>query len=285
MTDLMTMRMRVGAPPEDVHRALTDAAQLRIWLAEHAEVELPDRYAFWGRFTPEGEAPRQRPLHVDDRTLRFAWPLDGQETTVELKLEPDGEDATVIALSQTHFSREEMLSGSSTRGLMHTFWAVSLANLADHMEGRELTTKVDFTSAEMRSEALIDAPAEAVFDSLIDGEKVTRWFGYPIGIEPRVGGRYAMGGLENNAAPAKIVELRPGRALAVDWGPPGVTTWELEDSGGKTRLTVVQSGFDPARPPYGAWAGIVSGVAELRRFHELSDWRPIWLESEGAAAG
>ena len=111
MTDLMTMRMRVGAPPEDVHRALTDAAQLRIWLAEHAEVELPDRYAFWGRFTPEGEAPRQRPLHVDDRTLRFAWPLDGQETTVELKLEPDGEDATVIALSQTHFSREEMLSG------------------------------------------------------------------------------------------------------------------------------------------------------------------------------
>ena len=64
-----------------------------------------------------------------------------------------------------------------------------------------------------------------------------------------------------------------------------MTTWELEDSGGKTRLTVVQSGFDAGRPPYGAWAGIVSGVAELRRFHELSDWRPIWLESEGAAAG
>jgi hypothetical protein len=40
----------------------------------------------------------------------------------------------------------------------------------------------------------------------------------------------------------------------------------------------VQSGFDENRPPYGAWMGWLSGFAELRRFHELSDWRPRWLE-------
>ena len=45
------------APPEAVHAALTDAAALRVWLAEHAEVALPDRYEFWGRYTPDGAEP------------------------------------------------------------------------------------------------------------------------------------------------------------------------------------------------------------------------------------
>ena len=40
----------------------------------------------------------------------------------------------------------------------------------------------------------------------------------------------------------------------------------------------MQSGFDGKRPPYGAWMGWLSGFAELRRFHELADWRPRWLE-------
>jgi hypothetical protein len=54
-------------------------------------------------------------------------------------------------------------------------------------------------------------------------------------------------------------------------------TWKLEDSAGKTKLSFVQSGFDTANPPYGAWTGWLSGLAELRRYHELADWRPIWL--------
>jgi hypothetical protein len=56
-----------------------------------------------------------------------------------------------------------------------------------------------------------------------------------------------------------------------------VASWELADSGGKTRLTFVQSGFNQRKPPYGAWMGWLSGIAELRRFHELRDWRPLWL--------
>ena len=55
------------APPEAVYAALTDAAALRVWLAEHAEVALPDRYEFWGRYTPDGAEPHQRLLHADER--------------------------------------------------------------------------------------------------------------------------------------------------------------------------------------------------------------------------
>lgn len=275
MSEPMTVRARVQAPVKEVHHALTDAATMRLWLAEHAEVELPDRYEFWGRHTPEGDAPHQRLLHVDDHTVRFSWLLDGVDTTVEFGLEEESPETTIVSVSQTHFDFQEALSGTTIRGVIQTYWCLMLANLAEHLEGRPLTPKADFTSSDLRAEVLIAASAEKVFDSLIDSESVTRWFGFPIEIEPYVGGRFAMGGLANNDQPAKIVELEPGRRLSVDWGGVGIGTWELAESGGKTRLTIVHSGFD--RPPYASWSGILSGLSELRRFHEVADWSPIWV--------
>lgn len=286
MADPMTLRARVAAPPAAVLHAITDAATLRIWLAEHAEVELPERYEFWGRYTPEGDAPHQRLLRADDRGVRFAWLLDGVETTTSITLEPEGSEATIITLTQSHFDFQEAIEESSIRGVLQTFWALALANLVDHLEGREPTAMVDFTSAEMQRTVLIDALAEQVFDSLIDSATVSRWFGFPIEIEPHVGGRVGMGGLENNPHPAKIVELDPGRRMSIDWGGPvGVTTWELDESSGRTRLTLVQSGFG-GTPPYAGWGGNLSGLAELRRFHELPDWQPIWIPDDaGVSAG
>ncbi|MET7336165.1 SRPBCC domain-containing protein [Nonomuraea sp. NPDC005650] len=274
MTEPMTFRARIQAPLKDVRHALTDPAALRIWLAEHAEVELPDRFGFWGRTTPEGDAPHQRLLHADERTVRFAWLLDGEETTTEFRLEEDG-DATVLSLSQTHFDFQDVITGKSIRGVLQTYWCLAIANLAEHLEGRELTPKIDFSSADLRAQVTIDASPSQVFESLIDSETVTKWFGYPIEIEPHVGGRFAMGGLANDPSPAKVLELEPDRKFSLDWGGPGVGTWELEGSGGKTRLTLVQSGFDAERPPYAAWGGIMSGVAELRRYHEVPDWQPV----------
>ncbi|MFI7606682.1 SRPBCC family protein [Micromonospora sp. NPDC049366] len=280
MTEPMKLSARLAAPIEAVRRAITDPTELRVWLAEHAEVELPRRYEFWGRYTPDGDAPRQRLLHADDDTVRFAWLLDGVETTAEFQLSADGPAATVITVSQSHFDFAEALSGTgSIRGVLQTFWSLSIANLAAHLEGRAQLPKVDFTSAELRGELLIDAPTAKVYESLTDSEQASAWFGYPIGIEPWVGGRYAMGGFEAGYA-AKVVDLDPGRKVSVDWGPPGVTTWELAESDGKTKLTFVQSGFDESNPPYAAWAGSVAGLAELRRYHEMADWRPIWIAEE-----
>ncbi|NRQ40614.1 SRPBCC domain-containing protein [Nonomuraea sp. NN258] len=278
MSEPMIVRARVQAPLKEVHHALTDAATLRIWLAEHAEVELPGRYAFWGRHTPEGDAPHQRLLHVDERTVRFAWLLDGVETTTEFALEEEGPDSTLVSVSQTHFDFQDVITGKSIRGVLQTYWSLALANLAEHFAGRPLTPKIDFTAPEMRAEVTIDAEPSDVFASLIDSDAVTRWFGFPIEIEPHVGGRFAMGGLANDPHPAKVLELEPGRKFTLDWGgDTGVGSWELAGSEGKTRLTLMQSGFDAARPPYPAWGGILAGVAELRRFHEVPDWTPIWV--------
>jgi uncharacterized protein YndB with AHSA1/START domain len=283
MSESLQVQVRVPAPLKNIHSALTDADALRTWLAEYAEVEPPNRYEFWGRHTPEGDAPHQRLLHLDERTLRFSWLLDGEDTTVEIRLVEESDEVTMLHLSQTHFSLAEATSSNTVRGVLQTFWALSLANLVDYLAGRELTTKGDFTSAELRGEFLIAATPAAVYRSLTESEQITSWFGYPITIEPYVGGRFAMGDLETGYA-AKIVDLVPDRTMSVDWAGAGITTWELAESDGGTRLTFVQSGFDTQHPPYSGWLGWLSGMAELRRYHELDEWRPIWVDAEPTTA-
>lgn len=274
MSNPMMYKIRVLGPTATVRHALTDPEAMRVWLAEHVEVDLPNRYEFWGRYTPEGDTARQRLLHVDDQVLRFSWQLSGKDSIVEIGLEQETPESTVLTLTQTEVPGfEEMVRETSTLALMHTYWALAFANLADYVEGREITAKCDFTDPVQRQEVLIDAPTQEVFDALTNPDKFARWFGANVGIEPKVGGRFAMGGFEMKHHPAEITVFEPGRAMTIAW-PDMVAGWELEGSGGKTRFTVVQSGFDEQNPPYGAWMGWLSGIAELRLFLERPDWRP-----------
>jgi hypothetical protein len=57
-----------------------------------------------------------------------------------------------------------------------------------------------------------------------------------------------------------------------------VESWELADSAGRTRLTFVHSGFDENQSPYAGWLGALAGLAELRRYHEIKNWRTMWVE-------
>jgi uncharacterized protein YndB with AHSA1/START domain len=267
----------VPAPPQTVYEALTDPAALRVWLAEYAEVELPGRYEFWGRYTPDGAEPHQRVLHVDDRTIRLAWTVEGVETTSEFQLAEDA-DGTLVTLSQTDLpSFEEVIADKAgARGALQTFWSLAIANLADYLAGRALTPKCDFTSTDLRADVVIDAAPEAVFDSMVDPQVFRRWFGANVGIEPHVGGRFAMGGFEMDPGGATFVEFEPGRKATLRFADGATTSWELDGSDGKTRLTTVQSGFDPTNPPYAGWAGWLGGIAGLRRYHELPGQPPIW---------
>ncbi|MGB4135053.1 MAG: SRPBCC domain-containing protein [Microbacterium sp.] len=262
-TEPMILRIRAAAEPERVMRALTDPDEMAVWLAEHADVSLPDHYRFWGRYTPEGDSPSQTLIEAASDRLRFTWVLDGLDTDVQITLAEEGE-GTLVTLRQT--GADPMASG--VRGMLQTFWAATLANLVDLVEDRAALALTDLTSAELRAETTIDAPVDDVFSSLVDAAKVTAWFGFPIAITPAVGGQYGFG---------TIAELDPGSRLSVDYGPMGIATWELEGSGGKTRIVMTQSGFGPDQPPYAAWLGALSGLAELRRFHELSPWQPIWV--------
>jgi uncharacterized protein YndB with AHSA1/START domain len=279
----LRLRAVVPAPPATVYAALTDPAALRTWLAEHADVDLPGKYEFWGRYTPDGAEPHQRVLHADERVIRFAWTVDGVETTSEFQLDEDA-DGTLVTLSQTDLpSFEEVLADTAgPRGALQTFWTLAIANLADYLAGRALTPKCDFTSAELRAEVVIDAAPEAVFDSMTQTEQFCRWSGANVEIEPYVGGRFAMGGFDVDPGGIKFAEFEPGRKATLRFADGLLASWELDGSDGKTRLTSVQSGFDPANPPYPGWAGWLAGLSELRRYHELPRWRSIWRQIEAA---
>ncbi|MEV0677531.1 SRPBCC domain-containing protein [Actinosynnema sp. NPDC050436] len=281
MSETVTVRARVAAPVSRVRQALTSADELGTWLAEHVAVDLPERYEFWGRYTPEGDAPHQRLEHVDDTTIRFTWHVGGVDTKVEIALAADG-DGTVVSVSQSDFPGwAAAVAEQDVLGHLYTYWCLALANLVEHVDGRPLTPRADFTSSEMRASVEINGPRDVVYRALTDSGEYSRWFGAKIDIEPWEGGRVAMGGFEANPEPGKVVDLVEGERMTMDWGGGLATSWELAESGGRTRLTFVQSGFVDGRPPYGAWTGWLSGVAELRRYVELgAAWTPIWLQPE-----
>jgi uncharacterized protein YndB with AHSA1/START domain len=278
MSKPLKIRAKTTAPLGTVRSALTEAAALESWLAERAEVDLPNTFAFWGRHTPDGDTPGQRLLHVDDHTLRFGWRLHGVDTTVEIALsEQDG--GTVIALSQSDVPpHADVVANNTPLAILGTFWSLAIANLVDHVEGRETTPKCDFSQKDtFRAEITVGAAPEDVYASLMDPERFRKWFLASISVEPHVGGRWAMGeDFGDESATARIIDLEPGRRVGLDWGGL-VSTWELEGSQGRTRLTFVNSGFDGDNPPHADWTGWLSGLAALRRYHEMPGYQPIWL--------
>ena len=284
----LRLRAVVPAPLKVTYEALTGPAALRVWLAEHVDVDLPGKYEFWGRYTPDGAQPHQRVLHVDEHTIRFAWTLDGVETTTQIEVAED-EDGTLVTLSQSDLPSfaDVLADKAGARGALQTFWSLAIANLADYLAGRELTPKCDFTSSELHASVVIDTAPDKVFDSMIQPEVFRKWFGANVDIEPYVGGRFAMGGFELDPGGAKFVEFEPGRRATLRFADGETTSWELEGSDGKTRLTMVHSGFDPANPPYPGWAGWLGGIAGLRHYHELPRRRSIWRQVEiaGVPAG
>jgi uncharacterized protein YndB with AHSA1/START domain len=283
MSDILRTQARLGATPATVYHALTHPEALRTWLAEHADVSLPHRrFAFWGRTTPQGQPDRQQLLAAEpERLLRFVWTLDGEPTTVDIQLRPDGH-GTALSLRHDNLpSLEELMAPPGRRDgrhTMHTFWGQAVANLAAHVEGRELLPMADFSatrSPEIRIELAIDAAVDDVFASLIDPARIRDWFGWEAQVEPHAGGRATLG------IDGKIFEFDPPKRLGYADGQGAVVRWELAYAGGRTHLTFVQSGYadtelDNAAQHEAGWLG---SLAELRRMHELGDaWAPLTTE-------
>lgn len=290
MATPLTIRARIAAPVAAVYRALTDESALRIWLTEHAEVSLAEgRFAFWGRHTPQGETGRQRLLASEpERLLRFAWVLDGVETTAELALDADGPDATILTLTQRGVpTLDAMMAETGQRDGLHTmhgFWGLAIANLAEYVEGRDLTPKANFSArqgGEVRITVPVAAPPDKVFASLLDPEQIDRWFGGSAEVEPRIGGRISFFGEEPAGT---LIELVPGRTIALladSTDPRSLVRWELTAAEGETILTLIDSSHtgDTTGSAAQHEVGWLGALAELRRIHQLGPaWQPLTLE-------
>lgn len=270
--DRLHLRVAIDATPPAVFKALTDQDDLAEWFAESAEVDLDgNRYAFWGRYAPQGDQPRQQLVAATPgSSLRYTWSLDGApESAVELTIEPDG-GGSVVTL------RHDAAADSA----LTCFWYVSLANLAAFAEGLQTMPPFDF-SVPAQGDALvrtvIDVGVEEVYASLLDPAQVDKWARGTAVIEPALGGRYDFGW---DHGPDRITELDPDKALAYSWRYPDhaetLVRWSLRGSRGSTYVTLIHSGFADDALAETYRQGWPPFLVELKRILEQGDrWQPM----------
>jgi uncharacterized protein YndB with AHSA1/START domain len=139
-------------------------------------------------------------------------------------------------------------------------------------------------------EIVIDAPVEAVWKAISEGEELTRWFVEEATVEPGVGGllTFSWGGDEKGQN--RIDEWEPNRKLRLrslpfemgaakhDGTTPMVNEYTIERRGGKTVLRLVNSGIPDAPEWDGFYDGTDSGwdsfLRTLRHYLEHHPGRP-----------
>jgi uncharacterized protein YndB with AHSA1/START domain len=117
-------------------------------------------------------------------------------------------------------------------------------------------------------EIVIDAPIEAVWKAIVDGEELTRWFVEEATVEPGVGGTFTISWGGDEKGQSRIDEWEPNKKLRVtlmpfDMGPakydgttPMVDEYTIQRRDGKTVLRLVSSGI----PDVPEWNGFYNGT-------------------------
>lgn len=269
---------------ERVFAALTDAAQLREWFAEHARVEPREggAYRFWGRHTAwiaREEQSDGRITAIDPgRGLTYVFTWRDTRCEVALRLEDDGPSASRLHVRM--FAPEPRLGLAEECGwYLLDFWRYSSGNLRSYLATGAAALRPDFPGkAEgVNLSIFVAAPPERVFAALTDPAKMDRWLSAQARVEPRSGGAYSFGwtlkdsrGVETPCGPQRLIELVPNRLIVHDWShrdePQTVVRWELtpEGSGTRVRLTHNVSPSEPLRGGYvGGWT---SYLVELAAF-------------------
>lgn len=269
-------RIRIDASPAEIYMALTDEAALRAWFAEDASVQIDDdRYEFSGRYilgTPEPGQPGMRLLKaVANRRLVYTWPLDGEDSIVAMKID-SAERGSELKLEH------HKLSGTMP-WLVEAFWSMALENLRGYVERGAPGLRFDFANipyGDVRCSIEINADPDAVFDTLINPDQLDRYMSAaPARVEAEVGGEIDLGW--SSEGPQKILDLVPGERLSYSWRSGNddvvgtVVTWEVAGSAGRTRLTLVHSGFAPDRAGMDYGLGWLDFMNRIKQMLETGD--------------
>ena len=272
--------------PDVVFNALTDPSALEIWFAERVDIEiaLGGAYLFWGKHTfdtPSKESASQKITHLEPaRAFGFSWRFLGCDTVVTWLIEADRDAGSKVTIRH-EFDQEPQ--GVRVKELIDDHWRLQSGNLLFYMMGERNIYRPDFDddSPEVRQEIIIDAPPADVFAALIKPDLIKQWFPAPAPfVDPRVGGAYGFGftfekdGETVDAPAMTILEYEENKRLVTTWPdwrgdasvPDQTVAWTLVDLGGKTKLTLVHSGFiravDVSDYPFG-WAEFLEKIGEV----------------------
>ncbi len=247
--------LRIHAPRPTVFEKLLRIEHLARWFCGWCRIEpkVGGKFQFGGEtclVLPEGRG-WETTIDQGETLQRFAftWPIRGSATRVSYELEDEGEEATVLKARHTSVPMKD-----STCGSLQDAWRVCLGNLKSISEGRSDSVRPDHsqvTSPELKLSNLIEAPAERVFEALVDPTQLDRWTtgGSPHGaarIEARVGGAFVPG----RGGPAgRIVDIEPGSRIVVEW-PRGESTaridLRLEPKSSGTAIYLVKTEYPAA---------------------------------------
>jgi uncharacterized protein YndB with AHSA1/START domain len=275
----LNLGIDIKASVETVYRALIDPDALARWFAEHSEISVEDKqYDFWGRFTPDNPGREEGRHHlvraIPNKLVEFEWRIRDADTLVQYELH---ETASGCVLTMYH--RNIPLSGPNQSSI-GDFWSHALEGLRHWLERGRAYRLLDYSQVQkgdVRVTIDIDVAPSAVFHALTDAAQMERWIGSKGSIDPKPGGKIDFGW---GMGPVKILDLVPDEKLAYSWQwegePESVTTWTLEGSGGRTRVTIVQSGFAPDRNGEDYYIGWCKFASRLKTMlEEGPEWSRV----------
>ena len=139
-------------------------------------------------------------------------------------------------------------------------------------------------------EIAIDAPIEAVWKAIVDGEELTRWFVQEATVEPGVGGTFTISWGGDEKGKSRIDEWEPNKKVRLTMMPfemgkvkydgttPMVNEYTIERRDGKTVLRLVCSGIPDAPEWDGFYNGTDSGwpsfLRTMRHYLERNSGKP-----------
>lgn len=283
--------VKLTVEPAKVFAALTEPESLRVWFAEHAEVELREggAYRFWGPgvLGAPTEGSQSIVAVEEGRSLRYRWRLYGVDSEVAYLLEAADEGAA-CQLTITHQIFGQ-LPFSNPRHAIDDYWRLAAGNLMAHVMTYGDVVLADFTrpTNEVVVSIEIAAPPSKVFRALTIPELMNKWIGcvakvdlasreYSWGMSYKIEGKPVQGG------PTRILELIPDQKLVTDWPdwrgdetkPKTQITWELSPlppDGTRTKLTLTHSGFAHPVERSDYQQGWVFFMEAIRSVAEASD--------------
>jgi uncharacterized protein YndB with AHSA1/START domain len=243
--------VKVDAAASDVYAAYSDPSHITQWLTADAEIDLDAKtFVLWGPSIPGVPAANDDHMSLiqaePDSSLEFEWQLLEDLTNVTITFDAQ-DDATLVSYEHTG------IADNDWAWAVASFWTTQAENLRAWIERGDIGPRFDYRTiapGDIEVSAEINAPASEVFKAIIEPEMVQKWMmSDNVTIEPEVGGGYDVGGWIPDG-PVKIVDLEQDEKLSYSWrsdfvGHETLVTWSLAESAGKTRLTLVHSGFAP----------------------------------------